>query len=69
MRLRFLLAQQRAEPVNVARHDRQRDITLEALNAMIQATVQAVYIQGIDRGFDGAVLMAQGDELGCVLAV
>ena len=61
-RLRFLLAQQRAEPLNVAGHHRQRDITLEAVDAMIQAAVQAMYLQRIDGGFDGGVLMAQGDE-------
>ena len=47
--LLLLLPQYRADAVDISSHHRQRNITLEAADAMVWAHVQAVNFQRVDR--------------------
>ena len=45
----LLLPQDRAQTLNVARDDGQRDVSLEAHDPMIRTDIQAMLLQRIDR--------------------
>ena len=45
----LLLSQQGAKPLNVARNDGQRDVSLEAHNPVIRTDVHTMLLQRIDR--------------------
>lgn len=51
-RLFFLLAQDRAQSQNIARHDGKGDVALETVNGVVEALIQAMHAQRIDRRFD-----------------
>ncbi len=66
--LGLLLAQDGAQALHVARNDGECDVSLEAVDPMVRADVQAVLLQGIDGRLHCAVLLAQPHKLGLLLA-
>jgi hypothetical protein len=62
------LQQNGAEAMQIAPEHRQRDIALEAVDAVIRAAIQAVRLQRIDGGLDRGVAAAQADEFGIAFA-
>jgi hypothetical protein len=66
--LLFLAAQRGAQALDVARHDRQGDIALEAVDAVVRTFVQPVDFERIDRRLHRRVTVTQADKLRVVLA-
>jgi hypothetical protein len=60
--------QEGAQPMPVAADHSQGHVTLEAVEAMIGAAVEAMGLQGIDRRFHGGMPTPQVPELWVVLA-
>ena len=56
-----------ADPVEVVGQDAAAHVAQVALQADVQAAVQAVMFEGVDLALDGAVLLAQGDKLFALL--
>ena len=65
---RLARKQDGTDAMQVARDHGQRDVALEAVDAMIGAAVQAMHFQGVDGRLDGAVAPAQGLEIRVVFA-
>ena len=53
--LGLLSDQDGAEAVEIAPHHGQGDVAFETVDAMIQADIQSVHLQGVDRRFDAGV--------------
>jgi len=61
--LLMLLMQDLSYAQHITRHNGERHVTLEAVDAVIQTTIQAVMLQSIDRRFHRRVLFAQTNKV------